>query len=192
MIDLLGVQDKTRGAHAPWSCGQIEKHHSIVDKTLEALVRDFPNFSKRTLLQWATMVKNCTATSTGWSPFQFVFGRYPKLPSVLDSKNAAMREDIMLKTMLENMTALEESRIKYNAALADARLKKMIKSQVRTNQTIFQRGDNIYWKDLVSIENWRQGKVLAVDGKLLFVRTGGSLYRVTSNMAVKKGKEFGE
>lgn len=68
----------------------------------------------------------------------------------------------------------------------------MIKSQVRTNQTIFQRGDNIYWKDLVSIENWRQGKVLAVDGKLLFVRTGGSLYRVTSNMAVKKGKEFGE
>ena len=52
----------------------------------------------------------------------------------------------------------------------------MIKSQVRTNQTIFQRGDNIYWKDLVSIENWRQGKVLAVDGKLLFVRTGGRLY----------------
>ena len=70
----------------------------------------------------------------------------------------------------------------------------MIKSQVRTNQTIFQRGDNIYWKDLVNIENWRQGNVLAVDGKLLFVRTGGRLYRysVTSNMAVKKGKEFGE
>ena len=36
---------------------------------------------------------------------------------LLGVQDKTMREDIMLKTMLENMTALEESRIKYNAAL---------------------------------------------------------------------------
>ena len=38
----------------------------------------------------------------------------------------------MSRTMLENVTALE--------------LTKMVKSQVRTNQVVFQRGDDLFWK----------------------------------------------
>ena len=48
---------------------------------------------------------------------------------------------------------------------------KMVKSQVRTNQVVFQRGDDLFWKAVNNTENWRQGKVLADDGKLLLVRT---------------------
>ena len=54
---------------------------------------------------------------------------------------------------------------------------------------MLQRGDNLFWKAVNNKENWRQGKVLAEDGKLLLVRTCGRLQRVTSDMAVKRGRD---
>ena len=48
---------------------------------------------------------------------------------------------------------------------------KMVKSQVRTNQVVFQRGDDLFWRAVNNKENWRQEKVLGEDGKLLLVRT---------------------
>ena len=54
---------------------------------------------------------------------------------------------------------------------------------------VFQRGDDLFWKAVNNTENWRQGKVLAEDGKLLLVRTCGRLQGVTSNMAVKRGRD---
>ena len=44
---------------------------------------------------------------------------------------------------------------------------------------MLQRGDNLFWKAVNNKENWRQGKVLAEDGKLLLVRTCDRLQRVT-------------
>ena len=73
MCDLLGIEDKTGAAHSPWSYGIIEKHHGVVDKTFEALRRDFPSYDVNILIQWAVMVKNSTTTSTGWSPLQVVY-----------------------------------------------------------------------------------------------------------------------
>ena len=87
------------------------------------------------------------------------------------------------------MVALDVVRVEYNLVLADIRLKKMIKSKVRTNQEVFQRDYHIYWKSPLNPEEWRQGKVLRVDGKLLFMREGGRFYRVSADMAVKKGKK---
>ena len=41
----------------------------------------------------------------------------------------------------------------------------MVKSQVRTNQVVFQRGDDLFWKAVNNTESWKQGKVLAEDGR---------------------------
>ena len=54
---------------------------------------------------------------------------------------------------------------------------------------MFQRGGDLFWKAVNNTENWRQEKVLAEDGKLLLVRTCGRLQGVTSNMAVKRGRD---
>ena len=79
MMDLLGVIDGTSAAHSPWSCGVVERHHAVVDSTYQALLRDFPDYKKETLLQWAVFVKNSTTTTSGWSPYQIVYGRNPKV-----------------------------------------------------------------------------------------------------------------
>ena len=82
---------------------------------------------------------------------------------------------------------LEEA---YNEALADVQVKRMLKAKLRRNQTVFQQGDFVYWKVANQEEDWRQGKVLATDGKLLFVKAGSQLYRVHTDMTVKKNQEY--
>ena len=190
MMDLLGVSDGTSGAHSPWSCGVVEKHHSVVDSTYQALLRDFPRYKKETLLQWAVFVKNSTTTTTGWSPYQIVFGRNPKVPDNMNSNIAGLREEVVSKEMLENLNSLEQARVEFNRALCDARLKKMLKSKVRRNQTVFEAGHKVFWRAHNNIENWRQGKVLAVDGKVMWVRDGSEIYRVSTDMAVKVNEEY--
>ena len=68
--------------------------------------------------------------------------------------------------------------------------RRMMKGKVRKNLTVFENGDRIYWRDTKDIKRWRQGKVIAADGTLLFVRDGGELYRVNADMAVKVNEEY--
>ena len=191
MTDLLGIEDKTGAAHSPWSYGIVEKHHAVVDKTFEALKRDYPHYSDSTLLQWAVTIKNSTTTAAGWSPFQVVFGKNPVLPSLLEANPASMKDEVLSKSLEENFNTMNAARIRYNQALADHQLKRMLKAKLRRNQTVFQQGDFVYWKDNSrNREEWRQGKVLAEDGKLLFIKTGGELYRVHTDMTIRKNEEF--
>ena len=153
-------------------------------------MKDFPDYRKETLLQWAIMVKNSTPSAIGWSPFQAVFGKNPSLPSLEASNIAGLRENVVTRTLIENMNVLEQARVKFNEALAVKSLKKMIKARVRRNQTVFREGDHVFWKAVNDNGNWRQGKVLAVDGKVMWIRAGAQIYRVSPDMAVKAGKEF--
>ena len=190
MTDLLGIEDGTSGAHSPWSCGVVEKHHAVVDSTFEALRRDFPHYKKETLLQWAVYVKNSTPSATGWSSYQIVYGRNPKMPCLMTSNIAGLREEVITEELLENLNALQRSRMEYNRALADNRLKKMIRSKVRRNQAVFKPGDHVYWRAHNTLDKWRQGKALAVDGKVMWIRAGSRIYRVSTDMAVKTNTEF--
>ena len=190
MTDLLGIQDGTSGAHSPWSCGVVEKHHAIVDSTYEALRRDFPKYKRETLLQWAVYVKNSTPGATGWSSYQILYGKNPKMPCLMTSNIAGLREEVLTEELLQNLNALQQARVEYNKALADNKLKKMIKSKVRRNQTVFQAGDHVYWRTHEVNLKWRQGKVLAVDGKVMWVRAGSRVRRISTDMAIKTNTEF--
>ena len=192
MTDLLGIQDTTTAAHSPFSAGIVEKHHALCDKTLEALRRDFPKYDKKILLNWALAIKNSTTTSTGWSPYQVIYQRNPRLPSTLESDLPGLREEVTSRELMQNLNAIEQARIKYNEALADTQIKRAISAKTRRNLTVFERGDDIYWKSLANIQHWLTGKVLAVDGKILWVRRGSALCRVSADMAVKKYPQPGE
>ena len=190
MVDLFGIQDGTSGAHSPWSCGVVEKHHAVVDATYEALSRDFPHYRKETLLQWAVYVKNSTPGAVGWSSYQIIYGKNPKMPCLMTSNIAGLREEVLTEELLQNLNALQQARVEFNRALGDSRLKKMIKSKVRRNNTVFEVGDHVYWRTHEAHNKWRQGKCLAVDGKVMWVRTGSRVRRISTDMAIKTNTEF--
>ena len=189
-MDLLGVQDGTSGAHSPWSCGVVEKHHAVVDATYDALRRDFPHYRKETLLQWAVYVKNSTPGATGWSSYQVIYGKNPKMPCLMTSNIAGLREEVLTEELLQNLNALQQARVEYNKALADNTLKKMIKSKVRRNNDVFHPGDRVYWRTHEAHNKWRNGKVLCTDGKVMWVRAGSRVRRISTDMAIKVNSEF--
>ena len=190
MCDMLGVHDGTTAAHSPWSAGMVEKNHALVDRTLESLMEDFPTYSKRTLLNWAVAIKNSTVNGTGFSPFQVVFGRNPKLPCILTNDIAAMREEVVSNELMVNLNVLDRTRVRFNEAIADNAVKRMLRAKVRKNQTVFQPGDMVFWRATNDISKWLKGKVLTVDGSVMWVRRGSNIRRVSTDMAVKVNEEF--
>ena len=190
MMDLLGIQDGTTGAHSPWSAGIVEKHHAMVDATYESLRREYPHYKRDVLLQWAVYVKNSTPGATGWSSYQVVYGKNPKMPCLMTSNIAGLREEVLTQELLENVNALQQARIEFNKALADNTLKKMVKSKVRRNNTVFYPGDYVYWRTHENLDKWRNGKVLCVDGKVMWVRAGSRVRRVSTDMVIKVNTEF--
>ena len=99
MADIFGFEDLTGAAQSPWSYGIVERHHAVLDRTLQSLMKDFPKHKTQTLLSWAITV-------TGWSPFQIVYGRNPVLPSLVDSSPAQLKEVVISRVLREHWDAL--------------------------------------------------------------------------------------
>ena len=184
MADILNVKDMSTAGFAPWSNGYCEKHHAVTDAVLKSLVRDFPKHSLDVMLSWACMVKNTAYLKNGFSPNQLVFGAGLNLPNVLDDSPSGLREVPQSETFASHLNSLNAARISFNRSIADSKIKVALKKKVRTNNTVFYPGDDVYFKRHHE-ENWKRGKVLQIDNKLIWIRNGGNLARVSPNMVIK-------
>ena len=184
MADILNVKDMSTAGFAPWSNGYCEKHHAVTDAVLKSLVRDFPKHSLDVMLSWACMVKNTAYLKNGFSPNQLVFGAGLNLPNVLDDSPSGLREPPQSETFASHLNSLNAARISFNRSIADSKIKVALKKKVRTNNTVFYPGDDVYFKRHHQ-ENWKRGKVLQVDSKQIWIRNGGNLATVSPNMVIK-------
>ena len=184
MTNTLNIEDLSTAAYAPWANGFCEKHHAVTDAVLKSLVRDYPKYSLDVLLAWACMVKNTAYLKNGFSPNQLVFGAGLNLPNVLDDAPSGLKEEEISETFASHLNTLNSARISFNRSIADNKIRIALKKKIRTNNTVFYQGDNIFWKRSHEAD-WRKGKVLQVDNKILWVRGGGNIYRVSVNRAIK-------
>ena len=184
MTDVLNIEDLSTAGYSPWQNGYCEKHHAVTDAVLKSLVRDHPNTPLDVLLAWACMVKNTAYLNNGFSAHQLVYGTAPNLPNILDDTPSSLREEISSETLASHLNSLNAARISFNKSIADKKIKVALKKKIRCNNTVFYPNDMIYWKKTHNAE-WRKGKVLGVDGKILFVRNSNSLTRVSVNRAIK-------
>ena len=83
MKEALCSVDCTTAAEAPWQNGICERNHAVVDNILSRIVADFPSMDIETALAWACSAKNSLQQVYGFSAYQIVFGRNPKLPNIL-------------------------------------------------------------------------------------------------------------
>ena len=184
MTDMLNIEDLSTAGYAPWMNGHCEKHHAVTDAVLKSLVRDHPDTREDVLLAWACMVKNTAYLNNGFSAHQLVYGTAPNLPNILDDTPSSLRESVSSETLASHLNSLNSARVSFNKSIADKKIKVALKKKIRCNNTVFYPNDQIYWKKTHDGE-WRKGKVLAVDGKILVVRNSNSVVRVSVNRAIK-------
>ena len=186
---VLNIIDLTTGAESPWQNGLCEKNHQVVDTMWHRMKEDYPDVDDNVLLGWANMAKNSMQMVYGFSSNQLVFGTNPNIPNIMNGGLPAMEGRTSSETLAEHLNVLHAARKAFIETENSERIRKALLKKVCTNNTVFENGDNVWYKRR---DKWMgPGKVVFQDGKIIFVRHGSIYVRVSANRIVKKNEEFG-
>ena len=187
--EALCSVDCTTAAEAPWQNGICERNHAVVDNILFRIVADYPDMKIETALAWACSAKNALQQVYGFSPYQLVFGRNPKLPNILADGPPSWEEKAVGSRLAEHLNALHKTRIEFTKSESESRIKKALKAKVVATELDLKSGDLVYYKRDNEVFKG-PAKVIVQDGKVIFVREGSQVYRVSANRVVRVGEEL--
>lgn len=190
MKSILNVVDLTTGAESPWQNGLCEKNHALADNILNRINDDYPESDLETKLAWACMAKNSLQMVYGYSPNQLVFGKNPKLPNILADGPPAWEAKTMSEALVKHLNVLHAARQAFIRSESCSRLKLALKAKMRTNEDTYENGDIIYYKREKDDQWLGPAKVVFQDGKVIFIRHGAYVVRVSANRLVKAGNEL--
>ena len=128
---------------------------------------------------WCINAKNSLQNVHGFSPFQLVFGRNPRLPGILVDRPPALDDFNTITIIRDNLNALHASRRAFLASESSEKLRRALKHNIRTSGNIkYVTGDKVYYKRATETR-WRgPAVVLGQDGQQVLVKHGGIYVRV--------------
>ena len=174
---LLDVE-VTTGAESSFQNGLCERVHSVTDNILAKLQVQYPKTPVDTLLAWACMAKNSLQMFNGFSSTSIW---KKNLPNFLTDKVPALEESTTSFVLAEHLNVLDTARQAFIQSESDERIIRALRTKIRTNEKKIEHGDKVFYKRNGELRWLGPGKVLAQDGKVIFVRHGGSLVRVSAN-----------
>lgn len=190
MCENLNITVHNTAAESPWSNGLCERNHAVVDDNVAKLLEDDPDIDLDIALIWANHAKNCLQMVSGFSPYQLVFGRNPTIPNVLENSPPALEGTTISKEFSNHVNTLHSARRTYVESESAERVKRALRHQLRAMDTVFEKGDEVYFKREDSKKWHGPGRVIAQDGKVVFVRHGSGYIRVHPCRLIKVGQEL--
>ena len=161
----------------------VQWHRRTTYAVLENMVLKLTDDSKCSVanaLVWAVTAKNALHNNLGYSPNQLVFDKNPNLPSVLTAKPPALRSCTHSQLLAEHLNALHAARTAFIASEASRKIKLALQKQTRdTSSTSFHLGAQVYYKRNDGKAWHGPGVIAGIDGKIVLVRHGGSVLRVS-------------
>ena len=119
-------------------------------------------------------------TQLGYSPNQLVFSKNPNLPSVLTAKPSALCSCTHSHLLAEHLNALHAARTAFIASEASIKIKLALQKQTRdTSSKSFHLGAQVYYERNDGKAWHGPGVIAGIDGKIVLVRHGGSMLRVS-------------
>lgn len=179
VCSYLNVEIFTTAAESPFQNGLCEKVHHITDSILTKLVADNPGVDERVLLKWANMARNSLQMWSGFSSHQLVFGVNPNLPNVMNGNLPAMESSSISRTFSDHLHYLQQARKQFIASEADERIRRALRNKVRAAEEVYSYGDKVLYKR-ENNERWiGPAKVLFQDGKVIWIRHGDYIVKVS-------------
>ena len=185
VASILGVQIHTTPAESPWSNGLCERNHQVTDRMLEILEDENPSVDPDTLLAWANMAKNSLQMWNGFSSYQLVLGCNPNLPTIATNKPPALQGTTSSEALMSHLNTLHSARKAFIQCETDEKIRRALRHQIRSVDVKFEPGELVYYKRENSNKWLGPGKVIFQDGRLVFVRHGGTYIRVSTNRIIK-------
>ena len=131
------------------------------------------------------MARNSLQMLNGYSSHQLVFGENPNMPNIINDNLPALEGTTSSEVFAKHLNALHAARKIFIQTVADARVRRALRNKVRASEQIFENGNRVFYKR-EGKERWLgPGKVVFLDGKVVFVRHGGIFVRVSPNRLQK-------
>ena len=185
VMSILNVRLITTAAESPFQNGLCERVHAVTDTMLLKLEEENQHTDSGTLLCWANMARNSLQMWNGFSSHQLVFGQNPNLPGIMTDRLPALEGKTSSEVFAKHLNALHEARRAYIQTESNERVRRALRTKVRAAEQTFEKGDPVFYKR-EGKEKWLgPAHVLFQDGKVVFVRHGGIIIRVSPNRLTK-------
>lgn len=185
VASILNVQVCTTAAESPFQNGLCERVHAVTDSMLLKMIDQCPKTPVEVLLAWATMARNALQMWHGFSSYQLVFGKNPNLPNIMEATPPALEGSTSSAILAQHLNALHEARKSFIQSEASERIRRALRTKIRSSEETFEHGDNVYYKR-EGHDRWLgPARVIFQDGKVIFVRHGSVFVRVSPNRLIK-------
>ena len=115
MAEKFNIEVKTTPAYSPWSNGVLDRHN----RTLTEILLQVKSENKCTwedALNWALMAKNALTNIHGFSSYQLVCGRNPKIPSIFHDRLPALEDIPHNATVASHLNAMYSAQKAFTEA----------------------------------------------------------------------------
>ena len=106
VCENLNITVMNTAAESPFSNGLCERNHAVIDEMVHKMLEDYPKCPLEIALSWAVHAKNTLQMVGGYSPYQLVYGRNPKLPSVLSDELPALEGTTISEVFANHLNCL--------------------------------------------------------------------------------------
>ena len=113
----------------------------------------------------------------GFSPYQLVYGRNPKLPCTLSDELPALEGTTTSEMVAKHLNASHSARKAFIAAETSEKIRRALKHKVRTNGKVHQSGAHVYFKRDEQKEWKGPATVIGQDGKTVILKYGSNIVR---------------
>lgn len=177
MCENMNIQVMHTAAYSPFSNGLCERNHAVVDEMVSKIMAEQPYLSLKVALAWAVNAKNCLQMVGGFSPYQLVYGRNPKLPCTLSDELPALEGTTTSEMVAKHLNASHSARKAFIAAETSEKIRRALKHKVRTTGRVFKNGEQVYFKREDQKEWKGPAVVIGQDGKTLILKYGSNIVR---------------
>ena len=180
LLDLcenMNIEILHTSAYSPFSNGICERNHAVIDDMVYKIKADQPDLKLEIAVAWAVDAKNCLQMVGGFSPYQLVYGRNPRLPGVMDDNLPALEGTSSEEVIARHLNASHSARKAFISAQASEKIRRALKGNVRQSGKPFTDGDKVYFKRPDRKEWSGPATVIGKDGKTVILKYGAHIVR---------------
>ena len=188
MGEAIGCKMKTGAGYSAWMNGLNQRNHAVVDRCLAKILHDDLKIDPKVAIAWAVTSKNSYPARGGFSSFQLVFGKQPKLPNAMEDKLPALEAVMTSKSLVTCITAMQAGRKAFTEALYDQKVWKALRCNVRAVERVYVKEEEVFYRRDSNRVSWR-GPAIMLGSRcsVYFLVHQGDVLRVAACRIVSTG-----